>query len=174
MASQLERHLWAVPLDSETGMIKGQRKRLTFKSKLNYYPACSPDGQSLVWTSHVAGQGVICTLSFMNNEERKATREWGREVREVGASFSADSEQICYSSTIRGSYEIWRLPSLRSVAVRLTRTEYPFRDTLTAWSPEGETIAFYSNRNGNWDVCCRTCFIFLSPFLVFIPISCNT
>jgi Tol biopolymer transport system component len=119
---------------------------------LNYYPACSPDGQALVWTSHVAGQGVICTLNLEEDEERKATREWGRKVREVGGSFSPDSEQICYSSTIRGSYELWRLPSLRSVAVRLTSTEYPIRDTLTAWSPKGDTIAFYSNREGNWDV----------------------
>jgi serine/threonine protein kinase len=152
MASQLERHLWAAPLDSRTGSITGQGKRLTFKSKLNYYPACSPDGQTLVWTSHVAGQGLICTLNLEEGEERKATREWGRKVREVGGSFSPDSEQICYSSTIRGSYELWRLPSLRSVAVRLTSTQNHVRDTLTAWSPKGETIAFYSNREGNWDV----------------------
>jgi TolB protein len=152
MASQLKRHLWSVPLDSKTGLIRGKEKRLTFKSKLNYYPACSPDGQALVWTSHVAGQGVICTMDLKTEEEKKATREWGREVREVGASFSADSKQICYSSTIRNSYELWRLPSLRSVAVRLTSTENRIRDTLTAWSPKGETIAFYSNRQGNWDV----------------------
>lgn len=152
MASQLERHLWGVPLNSRAGMVTGRPKRLTFKSKLNYYPACSLDGKALVWTSHFAGQGVLCVQNLEEGEEIKATQEWGRKVREVGGSFSPDNEQICFSSTIRGSYELWRLPSLRSVAIRLTSTEYPFRDTLTAWSPKGDAIAFYSNRSQNWDI----------------------
>ena len=152
MASQLERHLWAVPLNSRAGMVTGRPKRLTFKSKINYYPACSLDGKALVWTSHFAGQGVLCVQNLEKGEEIKATQEWGRKVREVGGSFSSDNEQICFSSTIRGSYELWRLPSLRSVAIRLTSTEYPFRDTLTAWSPKGDAIAFYSNRSQNWDI----------------------
>jgi serine/threonine protein kinase len=152
MASQLERHLWAFPVDSRTGLIRGREKRLTFKSKLNYYPACSPDGKELVWTSHSTGQGVVCTQNLEEGEERKATLEWGRKVREVGGSFSPDSQQLCYSSTLNGSYELWLLPQLSSVARRLTTTEYPFRDTLTAWSPKGNTIAFYSNRSQNWDI----------------------
>ena len=152
MASQLERHLWTVRLDSRAGMVTGRPTRLTFKSKLNYYPACSIDGKALVWTSHFAGQGVLCVQNLGEGEEIKATQEWGRKVREVGGSFSPDGAQICFSSTIRGSYELWRLPSLRSVAIRLTNTEYPFRDTLTAWSPKGDAIAFYSNRSQNWDI----------------------
>ena len=152
LASQLERHLWAFPVDSRTGLISGKSRRLTFKSKLNYYPASSPDGKALAWTSHFTGKGVICMQNLDEGTEKKATQEWGRKVREVGASFSPDNQQICYSSTLNGSYEIWHLPSLRSVAKRLTTTEYPFRDTLTAWSPKTDVIAFYSNRSQSWDI----------------------
>ena len=59
---------------------------------------------------------------------------------------------MCYSSTVGGSYEIWRLPSLGSVALKLTKTQDTIRDSMTTWSPDGETIAFYSNRKGNWDI----------------------
>jgi serine/threonine protein kinase/sugar lactone lactonase YvrE len=149
---QLERHLWAFPLDSATGLIIGKPERLTFKSKLNYYPAISIDGRNLVWTSHITSQGVLAMLNFEEREEKKVTREWGEKAREVGASFSPDGRQVCYSSTIGSSYEIWRLPSLGSVALQLTKTEGRYRDTLTSWSPDGGTVAFYSNRSGNWDI----------------------
>jgi serine/threonine protein kinase/sugar lactone lactonase YvrE len=151
-ASQLERHLWAFPIDSSTGLIKGKPEQITFKSKLNYYPALSPDGKRMVWTSHLTNAGVLSSCYLGGPEERKVTREWGQKTREVGGSYSPDGKQICYSSTVGGSYQIWRLPSLGSVALRLTKTENLIRDTMTAWSPDGETITFYSNRTGNWDI----------------------
>ncbi len=151
-ASQLERHLWAFPLDTDEGSLKGEGRRITFKSQLNYYPACSSDGQMLVWTSHFAGKGVLCTKNLGEGEESKTTLEWGRKVREVGGSFSPDGKRICYSSTINGSYELWILPSLRTVARKLTSPDERQRDTLTAWSPKADTIAFYSNRSQSWDI----------------------
>jgi serine/threonine protein kinase len=149
---QSERHLWSFPLDSTTGLIRGEPRRLTSGSRHNYYPCLSPDGRMLVWTSHLTGQGVLGVMSLEKEEEQKVTREWGKAIREVGASFSPDGVQIAYSSTLGGSYQIWRMPSLGSVGLRLTSTRHPVRDTLTAWSPQGDTIAFYSNRSGNWDI----------------------
>lgn len=152
LASQQERHLWAYPLDPSTGIISGQPIRLTHKNRHNYYPDCSPDGSTIVWTSHLSGQGVLCVTNIDGGEEKKATTEWGNGIREVGGSFSPDGLQISYSTTLRDSYEVWLLSSIQGVSIPLTRTQYPSRDTLTDWSPDGSTIAFYSNRMNNWDI----------------------
>jgi Tol biopolymer transport system component len=149
---QLARHLWAFPLDTATGLTSGEPERITFRSQQNYYPAFSHNGRMLVWTSHVANQGTLFTLDIKEQIEKKATREWGPNAREIGGSFSPDGKQICYSSTIGESYEIWRLPSLGSIALKLTKTQHPDSDAMTAWSPDGETVAFYSNRSGSWDI----------------------
>ncbi len=151
-ASQLERHLWAFTIDPATGLTVGEPERITYKSRQNYYPALSPDGRMLVWTSHLTRQGVLSMYNLDEREEKKVTRKWDQRTREIGGSISPDGRQICYSSTVEGSYEIWRLPSLGSVALKLTKTETPIRDSMTTWSPDGKTIVFYSNRKGNWDI----------------------
>lgn len=151
-AQQVERHLWSLSRNPQTGLLRDEPERITRVGERNYYPAVSLDGQTLIWTSQNAGQGMLYYQRLGEGEERKLTAERGRGIREVGASFSPDGMQIAYSSTVGGSYQLWRMPALDSVALQLTRTQQPVRDTQTAWSPDGERIAFYSTRSGNWDI----------------------
>jgi len=151
-ACQLERHLWAFPRNPASGLISGKGERLTFRSKNNYYPSVSRNEKDMVWTSHLSSQGVLCAKDLDGRDEKKVTQEWGGTIREIGASFSPDGKQVSYSSTVGGSYEIWRMPSFGSVSLKLTSTRHPLRDTLTAWAPAAEVIVFYSNRSGSWDI----------------------
>ncbi|MCP5119776.1 MAG: hypothetical protein GY953_53945, partial [bacterium] len=112
----------------------------------------APDHRTVVWTSQASGQGHLYTKRIGAKGEHKVTPEWGRFVREVGASFSPDGKQLIYSSTLGGSYQLWRLPSLGSVGLQVTETKQPVKDAQTTWSADGETIAFYSNRSGSFDI----------------------
>ena len=150
-ARTTERNLWTLPLGKD-GLISGDARQLTSVGHQNYYPALSPDGSIMTWTSHQAGQGLLYYHHFDLGEEKKLTSEWGRSAREIGVTFSPDGDQIAYSSTVGGSYQLWRRPCLGCVELRLTQTSNPSRDVHPTWSPQDNTLAFYSNRAGSWDI----------------------
>jgi len=150
--SHLQRHLWAYTLDKTSGLIMGEPHQLSYESNNNYYPSFSLDGEKLIWTSHVTSLGALSIKPQLDEQEIKATSIWGDMAREIGGSFAPDGKRVCYASTQGGSFEIWMLPTLGSVELRLTEAQGPSRDAFPAWSPRGEKITFYSTRAGNWDI----------------------
>jgi Tol biopolymer transport system component len=151
-AREVERNLWTFTLDTDSALGEGTYQELTWGKKNNYYPALSSDGERLTWTSHQAGSGMLYFRDSLGAEPKKVTREWGREVREIGACFSLEADKLIYSSTLGGSYEIYRTPSPGSVSTQLTETANRVRDVHPTFSSKTNSIYFYSNRFGNWDI----------------------
>jgi serine/threonine protein kinase len=151
-ARRWERHLWSLPIDNSTGLSINDAEQVTFTGEQNYYPTFSPDGLRLVWTSHRYGRGMLWYKHLSNSESVKVTDDWSRSSREIGASFAPNGKQVIYSSTLGGSYQIWRIPDIGSVGLQLTTTQHPIRDSLPSCSPDGKAVTFYSNRMGNWDI----------------------
>lgn len=149
---ELKRHLWGFPVSAETGLTTGEPAVLTQRGERNYYPSASPDGRTLVWTSQSGDNGLLYYRHLDGADEVKLTQDWESGGREVLASFSPDGQQIAYASTAGGAFQIWRMPSLQSVSIRITENERQFRDTWPVWSRDGQQIAFHSTRTGNFDL----------------------
>ena len=53
---------------------------------------------------------------------------------------------------MRGAQQLWRMNFISGVNYPMTQTTGKIKDVLPVSNPKDETIAFYSNRNGNWDI----------------------
>lgn len=151
-ARSVERHLYELPFDTESGAITGPLRQITQYGKANYYPEVSADGKMLVWTSHRSGQGNLYCSLISGDDAEKVTSDWSSTVREISGNFDPSGKEVIFASTQGGSYQLWRVPSIGSVGLQLTETRHPQRDVHPTLSPDGSSILFYSNRSGSWDI----------------------
>lgn len=74
------------------------------------------------------------------------------EIYSVG-SFSPDAKMVAFASTKSGTSNIWIKQTASGEAIEITKDE--FRNKQPIWSPNGEEIAFYSERGnqaGIWRI----------------------
>lgn len=65
-----------------------------------------------------------------------------------GMAWSPDSSEIAYTTNITGQFNLWKQPAEGGYPVQLTfYTDRAVR--LCAWSPDGETILYMADLNGN-------------------------
>jgi serine/threonine protein kinase len=148
----VDRQLWTLPLNPTTGLVAGQGEQVTFGGRKNYYPALSRSGISMAWTSQESDRAFIYLMNLRERVRRKLTKEWAHSTRETGANFSPVDDRLMYSSTTGGTYQLWEMQTPGSVEFPVTETLGRVRDVHPVVSPDGGSVAFYSNRSGNWDV----------------------
>ncbi len=143
-----ERHLWMISAENNNV----DPEQLTTTGQLNYYPELTYDGKILGFTSHRSGNGLIYTYNFQTQKSERISNDWEKNLREVWISFSQDTYPIYYTSTKGGSFQIWTMQSPNSPPLTITKTISPQKDISASISPDGNTLVFLSNRNGNDDV----------------------
>ena len=100
-----------------------------------FYPALSPDGTTLAYSSDRGGGFEIFVKQLApGGDEVQLTRDGHQNLQ---PAWSPDGTHIAYYSNTRGG--IWVVPAFGGVARQLTDF-----GSLPAWSPEGEEIAFQS------------------------------
>ena len=113
-------------------------------------PAWSPDGADLLFVSnrgHVYGTGGFWR---MKSEPGAKPREihYEETAWKARPTFSPDGKRIVYASYLgQAWHQLWVMPAKGGDAFPLSYGE--FDNINPRWSPNGESIAYISNRGGN-------------------------
>jgi Tol biopolymer transport system component len=120
-----------------------ERPLLT-SSNLDYDPAWSPDGASIVFTSERAGSADLFRVNPDGSGLERLTDDPAYDDQ---AAFSPDARQIVFVSTRGdGIAHLWTIDLSTRRAKSLTSGRGG--DFRPSWSPDGKWIAFSSDRDG--------------------------
>jgi Tol biopolymer transport system component len=131
-----------------------EQSRLTVNTAQDVSPAWSPNGQRIAFASNRDGDWEIYTIDADGNGLQRLTDSPGFD----GApSWSPDGTQIAFASARDGNSEIYVMDADGADQTRLTTS--PGDDAVPAWAPDSpacgaraRTIAFESDRSGNYDI----------------------
>jgi serine/threonine protein kinase/Tol biopolymer transport system component len=119
----------------------GARRTPLTETGRNFYPALSPDGKTIAFTSNRSGRDEIWVMNADGNAPRQVTNNGG-----TGPRWSPDGASIIYSHYRGGGWGVWRVPVAGGSPQSLTD------DTIDASSPsispDGKLLAYEVNEKG--------------------------
>ena len=131
------KEIWVMEADG-TG-----KRRVTNNGSINLFPAWSPDGKTLLYTSFKAGMSELYLLyrgnkpgvKLINTKDEKYRGVWQANDGKVAAVVSRQGNTDIYSVSTNGSGPL-RLTDDRAI------------ETSPSFSPDGRQMAFVSDRSG--------------------------
>ena len=139
-------------------------RQLTFEPGLEAEPSFSPDGNYVAYTSNDQGSLDVVVMPIGGGAVRRLA---ATPADEAQPAWSPDGTQVAFTSArdrdgrlsavaglsamsafVQGQGgDIFLVPAAGGPAAKLVeRGSYP------AWSPDGRTIVFQSDRSGHWDI----------------------
>ena len=112
-----------------------------------FFPAWSPDGRRLAFTSERDGIREIYVMDPDGSNQVNLTVS---PAADFLPDWSPDGRKIAFVSNRDGPHEVYVMDADGGNQKRLTGG--PAVDTSPAWSPDGARIAFVSNRSLNEDI----------------------
>lgn len=108
-------------------------------------PAWSPDGRRLAYVSFEGNQSAIYVQTLRTGTRERVSMRAGHNGAPV---FSPDGRQLALTlSLAEGNFDVYTLDLSTQVLRRLT--DHQAIDTEPAWSADGQSIYFMSDRSGS-------------------------
>jgi TolB protein len=127
--------------------------RLTNSLGFDGDPAWSPDGERIAFSSLRDGNSEIYVMNADGTNPVRLTKD---EAHDWGATWSPDGTQIAFVSERDGDAEIYAMNADGTNQINLTNFAFKIDENYTdrasnerdpAWSPDGQYIAFTSDRD---------------------------
>jgi len=141
-------NLWRVPIDEQSGQTTGPYEPVTTPALNSGLLSFSADGSRMVYVAQTSTRNIHKIL-FDPARRRTvgAVMAVTRGTRYLRyPSVSPDGRSLVYTSDEKVIVSQIDGSSLRQL------TDGAFRDRAPRWSPDGTTLAFYSNRSGTYEI----------------------
>ena len=122
--------------------------QLTKSAGRNDWPAISPDGKQIAFSSSRDGDYELYLMGLDGSQPRRLTTASGLDMR---PRWSPDGKQILFTSNRDGNYEIYLLDLESGKQQRLTRHQE--QDNFACWHPDGKQLAWVRENQGRFDIC---------------------
>lgn len=126
---------------------QGQDRQVLTGPGMNSWPAVSPDGKEIAFSSSRDGDFEIYLMGIDGSNVRRLTKSPGIDNR---PTWSPDGKRLAFTSNRDGNYEVYVMDADGSNLRRVTN--HPERDDYPAWHPDGRRLVMVSERNGKHDL----------------------
>ena len=125
----------------------GEERRLTNDPGQDLYPAWSPDGEHIAFSTDREGNFEIYLLRLSNGALQNLTAYPGFDDQ---PSWSPDGSRIAFTSRRDGSNDIYVMNRDGTGVRKLT--DSPASDVRPSWSADGRQLLFSSDRDGSYQL----------------------
>ncbi len=115
------------------------------KNYENWWPAWSPDGKQIAFTSDRFGAENLFIMNIDGTDLTQVTK-----FTCEAANWSPDGKRIAFQSDMDGNLQLYSMDTDGANLIRLT--ENSAKDYAPVWSPDGNKILFGTDRDGNMEV----------------------
>ena len=144
-------NLWRVAIDEPSGRVLGSPEPITVPSGFVAHMSVSADGRRLAFASVTFDQNVQ-RIGFDPTTERiQGELQWVTNGSKPWTAVDVSQDGSRIALTAAAPQEDVFVARADGSGLRQLTNDASF-DRLPRWSPDGNRIAFYSNRSGEWEI----------------------